>query len=127
MKPDDVVRALADTTPLPNCAEELTFNAPWEAQAFALVVQAHERNLFTWPEWASHFAPVLADFQSANPSDPETYYKAWLHALEDIMAEKNIADQSAQSSRLAAWERATLATPHGEPILLTNDPLHPAI
>ena len=28
------------------------FAEPWQAQAFAMAVQLHERGLFTWPEWA---------------------------------------------------------------------------
>ena len=28
------------------------FKEPWEAKAFALTLQLHERGLFTWPEWA---------------------------------------------------------------------------
>jgi nitrile hydratase accessory protein len=28
------------------------FDAPWQAEAFAMVVALHQRGLFAWPEWA---------------------------------------------------------------------------
>ena len=37
-----------DTPP----ADPKPFDAPWQAQAFALVVALHERGVFTWAEWA---------------------------------------------------------------------------
>lgn len=128
MKKHDVISALADVAPLPNCSDEPTFSAPWQAQAFALTVATHEKGLFTWSEWAACFSKVLAKTQgervvSESSYDDDGYYEAWLSALGEIMAAKQVADQKAQSTRQAAWERATLATPHGEPILLSNDPL----
>ena len=37
---------------IPRDGEGPVFREPWEAQAFALVVQLHQRGLFTWKEWA---------------------------------------------------------------------------
>jgi hypothetical protein len=46
----------------------------------------------------------------------------WLAALEGLIVEKGAADRVALDARRAAWARAAEATPHGEPILLANDP-----
>ena len=37
-------------------ADEPVFREPWEAHAFALVIQLHERGLFSWQEWADELA-----------------------------------------------------------------------
>ena len=29
------------------------FSEPWQAHAFAMTLQLHEKGLFTWPEWAA--------------------------------------------------------------------------
>jgi len=37
---------------------EPVFNEPWEAQAFAMVVNLHQNGAFTWTEWAHQKSPV---------------------------------------------------------------------
>lgn len=101
------------------------FAEPWEAQAFAMAVAAHARGLFTWSEWAAALAREIRVAQEAgDPDEGETYYEHWLKALERLVAEKGVADAGLLAARREAWERAALATPHGQPILLENDPAH---
>ena len=44
-------------------------------------------------------------------------------SLERLAAAKGITSRAALAERRAAWDRAAHATPHGQPILLANDPL----
>lgn len=79
------------------------FDAPWQAEAFALAVALNEAGLLDWSEWAEVFSAELAagevpvgqgvsaDAARALPlpseGDAETqaaYYRAWLAALERI-------------------------------------------
>ncbi|MBK7473225.1 MAG: nitrile hydratase accessory protein [Betaproteobacteria bacterium] len=70
-------------------ADEPVFRAPWEAHAFALVVQLHERGLFTWPEWAAALSAQIRAAQAAGDADlGDTYYRHWLAALEALVAAK---------------------------------------
>jgi len=92
------------------------FAEPWEASAFALVVALHERGLFTWTEWAETLSPQL----HAHPDSP--YYASWLAALETLVTAKGVATSSEIAGTDAAWRRAAEATPHGQPIMLENDP-----
>lgn len=109
----------ADLVVLPRDAEGApVFAAPWEAQAFAMAVALHERGVFTWTEWAS----ALGRAVRRPEADPESPYAAWMTALEAIVAEKGIAPKIKLSERRDAFDRAARATPHGEPILLANDP-----
>jgi nitrile hydratase accessory protein len=99
------------------------FREPWEAQAFALALALHEHGLFTWPEWAAALAEEIAKAQEAgDPDDGTTYYRHWLAAIEQLVDRKGAADRSELLARRDAWDRAAHATPHGQPILLANDP-----
>ena len=44
-------------------------------------------------------------------------------ALEKLLAARDVARPADVASVAAAWQRAAHATPHGQPILLENDPL----
>lgn len=97
------------------------FDAPWQAQAFALVVALHERGVFTWAEWAETLGAAVNRVDAA--PDGHDYYEHWLAALEALLGRKGIALASQVEELADAWQRAAHATPHGSPILLANDPL----
>jgi nitrile hydratase accessory protein len=123
-RPEDVFTATAAVAPIPVCADGPVFTAPWEAQAFAMTLRLHERGVFTWSEWADALAASIRNAQAAgDPDDGTTYYAHWLAALEAIIASKGVTDGAALEDRRAAFDRAAKATPHGEPVLLKNDPL----
>jgi len=100
------------------------FAEPWEAQAFAMTLALHARGVFTWSEWAGALADEIKRAQGAgDPDDGSTYYRHWLAALERLVADKGVSTPADLEDRRAAWDRAAHATPHGQPILLGNDPL----
>ena len=41
-------------------AEAPVFEAPWQAQAFAMAVLAAERGLFSWAEWTETLGAEIA-------------------------------------------------------------------
>lgn len=97
------------------------FNAPWEAQAFALAVALNERGIFTWPEWAGTLAEVIAEVRErGEPDHGDAYYRYWLSALERIVAGRGLLDDDQLAARRVAWEEAARQTPHGQPIELTR-------
>ena len=57
------------------------FDAPWQAQVFALVVQLAERGVFGWPEWVQAFAAEEA-------CSDAPYYERWLAAAEKQLVAK---------------------------------------
>ena len=117
--------ALPDIPGLPADGDEPVFSAPWQAQAFALAVSLNEAGHFTWGEWTDCFAPILKEAQTAPGADTadvnETYYQAWLKALERLVVQKGITTAPVLSERKDAWDRAARATPHGEPIILGRE------
>lgn len=95
------------------------FAEPWEAQVFALVVALQERGLFTPGEWASTLGRTI---RPDGAPEEAADYRRWLATLEILLAERGIADAPSVEARSLAFLRAAAATPHGEPIVLANDP-----
>ena len=86
-----------------------------------MVVQLHERGLFSWPEWADTLAQTITAAQAAgDPDRGDTYYAHWLAALEAIVARTG-ASSAAELARTAdAWDRAADRTPRGRPVELRD-------
>lgn len=98
------------------------FAEPWQAQAFAMTLQLHQRGLFSWPEWAAALAARIAAAQAAgDPDRGDTYYRHWLAALEDLVAAKGATDAAELARCAQAWDHAADHTPHGQPIVLQPD------
>jgi nitrile hydratase accessory protein len=103
----------------PHEAGAPVFDAPWQAQAFAIALALHQRGLFGWPEWAAALAGEIKRARAAgDPDRGDTYWRHWLAALERLVAEKGAADPAALARCRAAWARAAARTPHGDPITL---------
>lgn len=95
------------------------FAEPWQAQAFAITLQLHQRGMFSWPEWAAALSARIAAAQAAGDADlGDTYYRHWLAALEDLVAAKGATDAAELSRCAQAWDHAADRTPHGQPIVL---------
>lgn len=108
---------------LPCDVEGPIFAEPWQAQAFAMAVALHQSSLFTWAEWADALSTEIKQAQAdGDPDHGDTYYDHWLAALEKLVIAKGVADNDVLHALRAAWDRAADATPHGQPILLENDP-----
>jgi nitrile hydratase accessory protein len=113
-------RRAAEAVPsIPCDAEGPVFKEPWEAQAFAMTLALHQRDLFTWPEWAATLGDEIKRAQAAGDADTgETYYHHWLNALERLVTEKNLTDRATLARYHDAWDNAADRTPHGMPIEL---------
>ncbi len=93
---------------IPRDLEGPVFREPWEAQAFALVVQLHQRGVFTWQEWADCLSEEIREVRERGEADTgAAYYRYWLHALEHLLEAKSLADEAQLSARrahlLAHW------------------------
>jgi nitrile hydratase accessory protein len=88
------------------------FPGLWQARAFALAVHLNARGAFAWPAFAAALGAELRR--------EEDYWRAWLAALEALLAAERLAAPEAVAATAALWERAAERTPHGEPILLGN-------
>src|SRR5467141_3539504 len=86
--------------PLPRDSEGPVFAEPWQAQAFALAVKLSEQGHFTWKEWASALAAELkAAVDRGDPDDGSRYYEHWVAALERLVTQKGLTDQTSLVAR----------------------------
>ena len=103
----------------PDGAPGPVFAEPWQAQAFAMTLQLHQRGLFSWPEWAAALTAQIHAAQAAGDADlGDTYYQHWLAALEQLVQHKGAASRDGLHSHASAWAHAAERTPHGQPITL---------
>jgi nitrile hydratase accessory protein len=91
----------ASQSPKPFAQEEPVFQAPWEAQAFALVHQLAADGYCQWSEWTEYLISELATEEEAI-SEGKTYYEHWLNACEKLLAAKGLLTQESIQHRIAA-------------------------
>ncbi|QDL39570.1 nitrile hydratase accessory protein [Rhodoferax sediminis] len=117
---DELAAACGESLPLPVLNDNGTvFAEPWQAHAFAMAVQLHQRGLFTWPEWATALTVEIRAAQAAGDRDDgSTYYQHWLGALEKLVIAKQVGTPAQIHQLEHAWEAAAERTPHGQPIEL---------
>ena len=61
---------------------------------------------------------MMAARSRGDPDLGDTYYRHWLAALERLAAEKGLVRGGELGARKAAWKRAFLNTPQGQPVVL---------
>ncbi len=107
--------------PLLHDLADKKFNSVWHAEVFALTVALHQAGVFSWPEWTAFFAAHIQDQPSVGVGDhgDDAYYLAWLAALTQLLAERNITMAEEIGIFAEKWRQAYLLTPHGHPVRLS--------
>lgn len=105
--------------PLPPSDDEgVVFREPWEAQAFALVLDLYARGHFRWPEWVEYLRAEIAAAEARGETDGgERYYLHWLAALEKLVAAKGFGSAEELARRKAEWASADAERGFGEPLV----------
>ncbi len=91
----------ADSSPLLSRAlpdfdgADLIFAEPWEARAFAIIVNLAQAGHFTWGEWVDCFSREVARATAAEASGApaKTYYEQWLDAAETLVVAKGVTSR----------------------------------
>ena len=82
---------LAELPLLPRDGDGPVFAEPWQAQAFAVVVEFIETGQLSAGEWAQRLSAVLREAEDRGEYDTgRRYYDHWLTALERLVVEKGI-------------------------------------
>lgn len=67
----------------PRSNGELTFQAPWESQAFAMAVCLQESEVVGSETFRNELARAIKDWEQFRAT-PWSYYECWLTALEEV-------------------------------------------
>jgi nitrile hydratase accessory protein len=100
---------------------EPMFKEPWQAQVLAmadLLVQSETISKANWAETLGN--EISAAKAAGNPDDTETYFRAALTALEQLLISRQKVSSQELTVRLDEWEHAHLRTPHGQPVVLNQ-------
>ena len=85
--------SLAELPLLPRDDDGPVFAEPWQAQAFAVVVELIDSGRMSRTEWAERLGATLKAAESRGEYDTGArYYDHWLVALEALVIEKQLAD-----------------------------------
>jgi nitrile hydratase accessory protein len=107
--------------PIPQDGDGPVFREPWEAQAFALVLELFDKGHFTWSEWVRALsAEIAAAGERGEPHLGATYYRHWLAALEKIVAAKRLTSTEELAVRKHQWADADHHSGFGEPIVIQS-------
>ncbi|MFT4949157.1 MAG: nitrile hydratase accessory protein [Natronomonas sp.] len=89
--------------------DDVAFDAPWQARAFALTVALRREGDFPWDAFRTRLVEELeasadAAEAPADATDAEAaYYEAWLTAFERLLLEEGTLDDEALAGRVAAF------------------------
>ena len=108
-----------DLPPIPQDEHGPVFREPWEAQAFAMVLDLYDKGRFTWNEWVEAISGEIAAAKArGDPDLGDSYYRHWLSALEKLVAAKGLSSTDELAARKEAWRHADEHRDFGAPIKL---------
>ena len=83
-----------------------TFEAPWQARAFALAVALTDEREVDAPSWDEFQSRLVEEVDAdREEGDPETvYYRQWLAALERLLVDRNVLEPGELLARIDAFE-----------------------
>ena len=83
---------------------DVKFAEPWEAKAFAIIVELSLAGHFSWFDWVDCFSKEVAAATAleAAGAASHTYYEQWLNAAETLLIEKGMTSKAQlQAKRFA--------------------------
>jgi len=86
---------------------EVAFETAWEIRAFALALAAHQSGQYEWSQFQQALIAAIRTWEDTGTEEQWRYYDRWLEALETLLAERGILDESELDERT----RTVLTTP----------------
>lgn len=90
--------------------DDVAFEAPWQARAFALTVALRREDDFPWASFQRLLSDELADDSegdvetaAAAEAVESAYYRAWLSAFERLLLEEDVITDDELAERVAEF------------------------
>ena len=108
---DDLEATIGDVRAAtePPGEDDVVFEAPWQARAFALTVALRRQGDFPWEAFQTRLVEELegAEGDAAASTEAEgaeaAYYRAWLAAFERLLLEEDVLENEELAERVAAF------------------------
>lgn len=98
----------------PRSNGELVFAEPWESRAFGMAVTLYEAGVFTWPQFQAALIARIARWEAEPTEDARwNYYRHWLGALEDVLAEGGAVPADEVTTRARTLAQRPTGYDHG--------------
>ncbi len=103
MNPEKTISEIKTRADLPEEADTLKFDAPWQARAFSVVLAMYERDLFQWNEFQARLIDEVQREESEAADLESVYYEQWIAAFEQLLLDKEICDPDELHHRVAEF------------------------
>ncbi len=105
---DDLEATISDVREAtgPPGEDDVVFDAPWQARAFALTVALRREGDFPWEAFQTRLVEELEASEEDSTAAENTeaaYYDAWLTAFERLLLEAEVLDDEELTERVAAF------------------------
>lgn len=102
---DGIIADLREREEFPECGGNLSFDAPWQARAFATVVTLYRQGFFEWNEFQARLIEAIESADTADDEDIEdVYYHHWLEAAEQLLHDKGVLRGDVLNRRIEEFE-----------------------
>lgn len=87
-------------------ADAATFDAPWQARAFAIAIALGEAGTYDWQTFQERLIERIeaTDRETMQEDVEGVYYRRWLETLEDLLEATDLVTVEELDARQAAFE-----------------------
>jgi nitrile hydratase accessory protein len=97
----------------PRSNGELVFAEPWEGRAFGLVMSLVDRGVVSYDDFRQALVERVAAWEGAPPpGETWSYYRCWLQALEQVLAEQALVAPGDVDARARAFAQRPAGHDH---------------
>ena len=98
----------------PRLNGELVFSQPWEGRAFGLAMALTDAGVVSYDVFRDALIAKIGAWESAPPEGQDySYYRCWLQALEQVLADAQLVAPGDVAARAAAFAVRPAGHDHG--------------
>mgnify|MGYP000046406808 CR=1 FL=1 len=87
----------------PRSNGELVFAEPWEGRAFGLAMALTDSGAVSYDVFREALIVRIAAWEAGPRTEPYSYYRCWLQALEQVLADGGLLDGVEVAERAAVF------------------------